>query len=146
MTTPVLEIDVANGVVYRIMEPNDVAETIACVAKAFHEGEPVTGACGCTLSDQTRFAGMYLPRMAAEGNTVLAVDKTTAVVLGAFREISEMRTRRNYREPELLFVRSTPPFPYSRFWLTVFGSHVRQSTKTTRIQTRQSLKNSCRCC
>ena len=81
----ILENDEANGVCYRIMTPEDAAAVTTVMANAFYEGEPVTATGGgATLRDMTDFCQMYVPRMAAEGNTVLAVDVQTNEVLGAF--------------------------------------------------------------
>ena len=80
----VLERDDVNRVVYRIMKPDDAASTLASVSQAFHEGEPLTAANGSTLKDMRAFCQMYIPRMAEEGNTVIAVDKDTGDILGAF--------------------------------------------------------------
>jgi GNAT superfamily N-acetyltransferase len=80
----VLERDDVNRVVYRIMKPDDAASTLATMAKAFHEGEPLTAASGATLKDMRAFCQLYIPRMAEEGNSVLAVDKDTGDILGAF--------------------------------------------------------------
>jgi len=81
---PVLEVDDASNVEYRTMADADVAAVLPVIARAFHEGEPVTGVGKSTLEDWTRFSQMYLPRMAAEGNTIIAVDTGTQAVLGAF--------------------------------------------------------------
>lgn len=81
----ILETDFANGVIYRIMTPLDIATVTPCIANAFFEGEPVTvTGGGATLRDMTACCEMYVPRMAAEGNTVLAIDAESEEVLGAF--------------------------------------------------------------
>jgi GNAT superfamily N-acetyltransferase len=66
------------------MVPADVEAAIASVARAFHEGEPTLSVCDSTLKDVVRFCRMYVPRMAAEGNTVVAVDTVSGAILGAF--------------------------------------------------------------
>ncbi|CAJ1407033.1 unnamed protein product [Effrenium voratum] len=80
----VLETDDDNNVVYRVMEVPDIPAAIEAVALAFYEGEPVMLASGGTLRDWQRFAEMYVPRMAAEGHTVLAVEKASGQIIGAF--------------------------------------------------------------
>ena len=62
----------------------DIPAAIEAVALAFYEGEPVMLASGGTLRDWQRFAEMYVPRMAAEGHTVLAVEKASGQIIGAF--------------------------------------------------------------
>ena len=80
-----LEDDSANSVQYRIMTPEDVSIVTDVMAAAFLAGEPVTViGGGATLRDMTAFCKMFVPRMAAEGNTILAVDADTNEVLGAF--------------------------------------------------------------
>lgn len=76
--------DAAARVIYRIMVPADVDTVLPVLARAFFEGEPVTQACGCTLRDHLAFCAMFVPRMAAEGNTVVAVDMGSGAVLGGF--------------------------------------------------------------
>ena len=66
------------------MAPGDVEAVIPVVAKAFHAGEPVTGAGGAPLADFVAFCRMYVPRMAKEGNTILAMSAASNEVLGAF--------------------------------------------------------------
>ena len=80
----VLETDTANGVVYRTMLPRDVKAVHPVVARAFFDGEPIMRSAGASEKDLLEFCDMYLPRMAAEGNTILAVDTTTQEILGAF--------------------------------------------------------------
>lgn len=81
----ILETDATNNVVYRTMTVEDVAAVTRTVASAFFEGEPVTVIAGkATLRDMTDFCNMYVPRMAEEGNTVVAFDGTSHEVLGAF--------------------------------------------------------------
>ena len=74
-----LETDEENLVLYRTMGVEDVPAVLDAVAGAFHEGEPVSAASrpACTLQDWRSFTEMFLPRMAAEGLTVVAFDKTT---------------------------------------------------------------------
>jgi len=79
-----LATDAAARVAYRIMTPADVDSVLPVLARAFFEGEPVTGACGCTQRDHSAFCAMFVPRMAAEGNTVVAVDMDSGAVLGGF--------------------------------------------------------------
>ena len=66
------------------MVPSDVDSVLPIVAKAFHAGEPVSGAGGATLADFLSFCRMFVPRMAKEGNTILAISTTSNEVLGAF--------------------------------------------------------------
>ena len=80
----VLETDATNSVVYRILEPSDAASAIPVFAQAFFEGEPVTGSCGCTLADHVAFCSLYVPRMAEEGNSIVAVDSKSGALLGGF--------------------------------------------------------------
>ena len=80
----VLETDATHRVVYRTMVPSDVAAALPVFAEAFYAGEPVTGCCGCTLRDHLAFTSLFLPRMADEGNTVVAVDAETGAILGGF--------------------------------------------------------------
>ena len=84
MPSIVLERDDLNGVVYRTLLPADADAAIPAVAQAFAEGEPTTGAAGATLKDMLAFCKMYVPRMAAEGNTVIAEDMNDGQILGAF--------------------------------------------------------------
>ena len=80
----VLEADAAHGVTFRIMVPSDVPAVTKAMAAAFHAGEPTTGGGACTLADWMAFTAMYVPRMAEQGLTVVAVDGATGCVLGAF--------------------------------------------------------------
>lgn len=83
--TTVLETDGATGVVYRIMTREDAVAATEAVAQAFFAGEPVvTRGGGATLRDMRAFCAMWVPRMAEEGNTVLAIDGETGSILGAF--------------------------------------------------------------
>lgn len=82
--TTALGTDAAARVIYRIMTPADVDAVLPVLARAFFEGEPVAQACGCTLRDHLTFCAMFVPRMAAEGNTVVAVDMDSGAVLGCF--------------------------------------------------------------
>jgi hypothetical protein len=66
------------------MVPTDVLAVNPVVARAFFDGEPTMRCAGATERDISTFVDMFLPRMAAEGNTIIAVDKTTQAVLGAF--------------------------------------------------------------
>ena len=83
-TPIILGTDTANDVLYRTMVPSDVDSVVPVVAKAFHEGEPVSGALGATLADFLTFCRMFVPRMAKEGNTILAISTASNEVLGAF--------------------------------------------------------------
>ena len=80
----ILETDTCNGVLYRIMSPSDAKAVVHVVAGAFFEGDPVINGGGGTLRDMTSFCEMYVPRMAVEGHTVLAVDTSTGDIIGAF--------------------------------------------------------------
>lgn len=79
-----LQVDEANGVVYKIMTPETAADASKVTALSFHRGEPLTKALGVTLEGMQRFVDMYVPRMAREGYTVMAQDLQTGEVLGAF--------------------------------------------------------------
>lgn len=81
----VLETDLNDGVIFRTMDTNDVEPVIRLMAEAFFQGEPVTVVAGrATLRDHKAFCQMYVPRMAVEGHTVLAIDAQTQEVVGAF--------------------------------------------------------------
>ena len=83
-TEQVLEQDDINKVTYRILQQHDVAAAVEVLALAFFEGEPVTGQFGVTLKDMRAFCQMYIPRMAQQGHTVVAVEHDTDCILGAF--------------------------------------------------------------
>ena len=80
----ILEIDATHGVTFRIMVPEDVPAVTKAMAAAFHAGEPTTQAGACTIRDWNSFTAMFTPRMAEQGLTVVAIDDTKGVVLGAF--------------------------------------------------------------
>ena len=53
--------------------------------KAFFEGEAISAAGGVTLTDQRSVNAFFCTRMAAEGNSIVAVEmKDPSIVVGAF--------------------------------------------------------------
>ena len=84
MANTVLEEDHRHRVTYRIMSVLDVPRVVLTLVEAFFQSERITAVCGCTRADQIRFMEMYIPRMAVEGSSVVAVDSDSGELLGAF--------------------------------------------------------------
>jgi GNAT superfamily N-acetyltransferase len=72
--------DSENGITYRTMIPSDIKAVLPVAARAFWKGEPTTGAGGATLKDFEIFCGMYIPRMAEKGITIVAVETSTGKI------------------------------------------------------------------
>lgn len=82
----IYEHDETHNILYRVMEQNDIEEAIQVLAQAFYDGEPMASdqATNWSYNDWLNFTKMFVPRMAHEGNTIVAVETNSNKIVGGF--------------------------------------------------------------
>lgn len=80
----IYEKDLGRGILYRNMTRADIDEGTMVLSEAFHKGEPLTGSLGLNWSYKhwVEFTNVFVPRMAEEGNSILAIDLSTNKIVG----------------------------------------------------------------
>ena len=70
------------GIIYEILQANDLEQTIACICDVFTASEPMTKAVGITPDEFYSFAKIYINKAVKDELSVVAKDKVNRKVLG----------------------------------------------------------------
>lgn len=71
-----------NGIIYEILQENDIEQTIACVIETFSIGEPMAKSLGITPDEYHSFAEIVCKKAVKDGLSIVAKDKATSKVIG----------------------------------------------------------------
>lgn len=70
------------GIIYKVLQADDLEQTIKCISEVFPRNEPTTKELGITPFEFYSYAEIYCKKALKEGLSVVAKDKVTGNVIG----------------------------------------------------------------